>query len=103
MDTLVLLQRGELREALVTLIAKDNKKGRVRGQCKCFSSSREELSRAEFGSVFPQYNDNNFMRHQIIDLPGIGPVVAMGSHMFTQGLLADEHALTLVLLALEKH
>ena len=43
------------------------------------------------------------MRHLIIDLPGIGPVVAMGPQMFSQGLLADEHALTLVLLALEKH
>lgn len=43
------------------------------------------------------------MRHKIIDLPGIGPVVAMGSHMFTQGFLADKHALTVVLLALEKH
>ena len=102
MDTLVLLQRGELCEALVTLITKDNTKRRVRDQSKC-SSPSQELSRAEFGSVFLNKTNNEFMRHLIIDLPGIGPVVAMGSHMFSQGLLADEHALTLVLLALEKH
>lgn len=44
MDTLVLLQRGELREALVTLIAKDNEKGRVRGQ-NFFSARLEKNCR----------------------------------------------------------
>ena len=37
------------------------------------------------------------------DLPGVRPVVAVGAHVLSQGLLAYEHAFALLLAALEKH
>ena len=40
---------------------------------------------------------------EALNLPFIRPIIVVSAHVLTQGLLADEHALALILTTLEKH
>ena len=118
MDALVLLQGRELREALVTLVAKKRQRvdemnidllvvGDVwmpvpNSVHKLFHFAR--LLPGRKGCVARRRGHlERLIRLWDGDLPRVRPILAMGALMFTQGFFVDEHAATSCGGTLEEH